>query len=191
MSACRRSWKTVREVECQGRLRTALRLHRRSLAAAHQRSTFTMALEWRGWKRSQETSATPPSGPLNRQAEAEMENWEVNDVYNWTATQHFPDWCLCMWSEQSLICCGEGSDSQPGEMLITWILASRYSLRRTSKHQCVCKKNLLFVHICSNHLQKCNFIFAEIFEKRCLCADWSTFGWKFLSTMTWLKRWQT
>lgn len=68
-----------------------------------------------------------------------MENWEVNDVYNWTATQHFPDWCLCMWSEQSLIC-GEGSDSQPGVMLITWILTSRYSLRRTSKHRCVVKK---------------------------------------------------
>lgn len=129
-----------------------------------------MALEWRGWKRSQETSATPPSGPLSRQAEAEMENWEVNDVYNWTATQHFTDWCLYMWSEQSLICSSEGSDSQPGVMLITWILTSRYSLRRTLKHQCV--------HIYSNHSQKYNFIFAEIFEKW-RHADWSTFGWKF------------
>lgn len=98
-SACRRSWKTVREVEGEGRSRTALHLHHRSPAAAPQQWTFTTELEWRCWRPSRDTSATRRSGARSRPAEAETEKWEVKDVYNWTATQHFTDWCLYTRSE--------------------------------------------------------------------------------------------
>lgn len=34
------------------------------------------------------------SGPPSSQAEAEMENWEVKDVNNWTASPYFKGGCL-------------------------------------------------------------------------------------------------
>ena len=82
-SVCRRNWRTVRDVEEEGRWRTALPFRRRSLAIALPRRTFTMALEGKGWTWSRSSSVMPWPAQTRRQAEEKMASREVRMFKGW------------------------------------------------------------------------------------------------------------